>query len=118
LTTGLLEIMLSKALWHDNEGLIRLLLPLLGDINAFIQPNLHTALTIAATRGNQTIVQSILDAGANPDHSAGSHTPLQIAIYYGHRDVAQLLIKHGADVLGQKGFIKEPGRRGFEDVVK
>jgi ankyrin repeat protein len=64
----------------------------------------HKLLHDAARRGRTTIVQLLLDHGADPNldyvisNIAKPYTPLSEAITAGHLECARLLCKHGADV--------------------
>jgi len=63
----------------------------------------------AIAHGNIIQTQHMLDKGANPNYSTHNqtHSPLHVAVFFGHADIAQLLIQHGAridspDYLGYK----------------
>jgi hypothetical protein len=69
----------------------------------------HLALACAAQHGHAEIVGLLLDVGEDPSRynpeSAHSHsTPLHQAAWYGHEDVARLLVERGA-------------RRGLQDTL-
>jgi ankyrin repeat protein len=58
-----------------------------------------TELQGAAGKGNVTIVEALLKAGANPDHqdSGGTgSTPLMAAAYYGRTEAVGVLLRYGA----------------------
>jgi ankyrin repeat protein len=62
-------------------------------------PELHKA----ASEGDADRVRELLDAGAdvnvrNADKQRLQYTPLHWAAYYGHRDIAEILISRGADL--------------------
>jgi ankyrin repeat protein len=53
-------------------------------------------LHVAAKRGRKNVVAAILDAGADVSATSDMHqTPLDLALKYGHSDVAELLQKKG-----------------------
>jgi hypothetical protein len=76
-----------------------------------------TALHQAAYSGLPALAQILLDAGASVDASARGDggTPLVIALFWGHRDTAELLSRHGivpgnlrvAAALGRLDLIKD-----------
>ncbi|KAJ7159603.1 ankyrin repeat-containing domain protein [Mycena filopes] len=77
------------------------------------QENL-SPLWIAAGANLLETVQYLLLAGISPGDcgqvgtgkSDSDDSPLQIAAYYGHLDIARLLIEHGASVTARSGFYK------------
>jgi ankyrin repeat protein len=55
----------------------------------------------ASYRGNEKVVQMLIDAGADVNAQGGEHgNALQAALvlYYGNKKVVQMLIDAGADV--------------------
>jgi ankyrin repeat protein len=61
--------------------------------------NSCTALYSAAYRGEDDMVQMLIDAGANIDTLGGEYgSAIQAASYRGHDDVVALLIQSGANV--------------------
>jgi hypothetical protein len=60
-----------------------------------------TALWYAASGGHVAAVQALLDAGADPKIASEMGSPLEAASSDGHKDVVNLLLKHGK--AGKKG---------------
>jgi ankyrin repeat protein len=66
-----------------------------------------TALHMAARRGNTSLVEALLDCGADIEaRDSVGDTPLRRAVNCGKTEVAALLISRGADVRskGSKGL--------------
>ena len=65
-----------------------------------------TALQLAITGGNLTVLRMVLASGANVNARYGILTPLIFAIDHGHADVVSVLLEHGADanLPGENGF--------------
>ena len=65
-------------------------------------PNLatpaFTPLGVAATVGDRALAEALLAHGARIDDASGGETPLHAAIAERHGDIADLLIRAGADV--------------------
>ena len=60
--------------------------------------NWDDELLEAARNGDLIKVQKALENGANPNvKDKDGHTPLHLAAFTGHADVARLLLEHGAD---------------------
>jgi tetratricopeptide (TPR) repeat protein len=60
-------------------------------------PGGFTPLHVAAEIGSERMVHALLDAGADTSAStAEGQTPAAIAASWGHRDIAQLLLRHDA----------------------
>ena len=58
----------------------------------------HSALMVAATRGDVAIVQALVDAGADVDARNEKHeTAMLFAASNGHASVVQVLLQSGAD---------------------
>jgi ankyrin repeat protein len=58
-----------------------------------------TALSRAVVGGHVSIVDLLIEHGANPNHTRGQHgTPLQWAISSGHEGIVRSLVKAGADM--------------------
>lgn len=68
------------------------------DINAQIETNRNTALTLACFQGRTEVVRLLLEYNANYEHRAKTGlTPLMEAANGGFTDVGALLLKAGAD---------------------
>jgi len=70
--------------------------------------NWDDELLEAARNGDLIKVQKALENGANPNvKDKDGHTPLHLAAFTGHADVARLLLEHGADprIADNKGHI-------------
>ena len=59
----------------------------------------ETALSSAAMKGHETVVELLLEKGADVDAGDGfiNHTPLFVAAWSGHEAVVKLLLKKGAE---------------------
>jgi ankyrin repeat protein len=62
-------------------------------------PNLHgtSPLSIASSQGNTTIVQALIERGADVSALGSGGTPIIAAIEVNKYDAARLLLEHGAD---------------------
>jgi len=91
----------------------------------------QTGLYIASSRGYAGIVRSLIDASAElnaiyKDHDEDGNivkrTPLHVAIYEEHRDIAILLLDHGADTeirsSANQTALYMASSRGHADVVR
>ena len=71
------------------------------DIEVNKKNNWNTALTAAARNGFRSVVEALLDHGADPEIQEGadgaSGTPLNRAIDYGYVNVVRLLLQRGAN---------------------
>jgi len=68
-----------------------------------VQPD--SRLVLAASKGDVTQVEALLKAGANPNsRDRDGNTALLYAAVNGHRDIAELLIAHGADINAREIF--------------
>ena len=69
------------------------------DINAQIETNRNTALTLACFQGRHEVVSLLLDRKANVEHRAKTGlTPLMEAASGGFVDVGRVLLDKNADV--------------------
>src|SRR6266850_4634674 len=71
------------------------------------QPGERTADEIAlidvSIKGDTAAVKALLDRGVNANtKDPDGRTPLTEAAYYGHTEIAKLLLDHGADVFARK----------------
>ena len=78
---------------------VKLLLDMGSDINAQIETNRNTALTLACFQGRHEVVSLLLDRKANVEHRAKTGlTPLMEAASGGYVDVGRVLLDKNADV--------------------
>ncbi len=75
---------------------------------------LNTPLHIAAEKGYQDIVVSLLKRGAEVNaRNRFKETPLHLAVMMGHSGIVSLLISHGAD----KHVLNERGENPFNQHI-
>ena len=88
-----------EAVFDGNEDLLRRLIPLV-DINSRFWGEPATALYLATYLGHESIVDILLEAGANPNIKTGQQksTPLHQAIFQKHLSIASKLLLAGGDV--------------------
>lgn len=80
-----------------NEKVVHILVDAGVDFNAQGISQSDTALHEASRQGHEKIVQIILDAGADVNaRRPFDSTALQVATAGDYMDIAQMLIKHGA----------------------
>jgi ankyrin repeat protein len=101
--TGNDQTVLMDAVFNGDMPLIELLLQAGADVNLqcdcrAILNGGHTALTLASYKGNEKVVQRLLDAGATVDTPSNGGTPLIVAADAGYTPVVKLLLSRGADV--------------------
>ncbi|KAG9692899.1 purine and uridine phosphorylase, partial [Aureobasidium melanogenum] len=78
---------------------------------------LEEALRLASRRAHDTMVQMLLDRGA--DVNAGDGCALRDASRFGHDTIVQLLLDKGADVNAKDGLaLREASRFGQEATVR
>ena len=104
------EAMLQTVL--GDEYLVRLELDLrLHPIDERSSATGHTLLSEAASRGHLPIVRMLLkEFGADPNISTllGASSPLHLAVVGSHRQVAAMLIIHGADLQAEDRYGSSP----------
>ncbi|KPM35886.1 hypothetical protein AK830_g10674 [Neonectria ditissima] len=90
---------LHCAVGSDNLRVAQLLIwRASGLVNAFDHEK-RTVLHYAASQGNRSIVEMLLNSGADIDAQDGSgQTPLSLAVSQSHEDVAVCLIRSGANL--------------------
>jgi len=94
---GISPLMLAAMNGHTAS--VKLLLDMGSDINAQIETNRNTALTLACFQGRHEVVSLLLDRKANVEHRAKTGlTPLMEAASGGYVDVGRVLLDKNADV--------------------
>lgn len=87
------------AAMNGHAATVKLLLDMGSDINAQIETNRNTALTLACFQGRCEVVSLLLDRKANVEHRAKTGlTPLMEAASGGYVEVGRILLDKGADV--------------------
>ena len=72
-------------------------------------PSGGTPLFVAAEQGQTACIQTLLDAGADIDHSnADGHTALYLAVYCGQLEAVEWLLARGAKVQGWRSSKSDP----------
>uniref|UniRef100_A0A4W3HH18 Ankyrin repeat and KH domain containing 1 n=1 Tax=Callorhinchus milii TaxID=7868 RepID=A0A4W3HH18_CALMI len=90
---------LMLAAMNGHVASVKLLLDMGSDINAQIETNRNTALTLACFQGRAEVVSLLLDRKANVEHRAKTGlTPLMEAASGGYAEVGRVLLDKGADV--------------------
>ena len=90
---------LMLAAMNGHAATVKLLLDMGSDINAQIETNRNTALTLACFQGRCEVVSLLLDRKANVEHRAKTGlTPLMEAASGGYVEVGRILLDKGADV--------------------
>jgi hypothetical protein len=92
---------LQAAISGGHKEVVELLLTSDVDVKAPDQIGM-TPLELAAQKGNNSIVELLLDRGTGDD-TESRNGALIWAVYEGHKDVVELLIKSGADVNAKGG---------------
>ncbi len=84
---------LMRAISHDQKEIVELLLRAGAD--NVISP-FHSPLCNAAKKGNATLIEMLLNHGADINRPAGQNTPLNQAIRAGSKEAVALLLSKGA----------------------
>ena len=83
----------------NRSDLLEALISRNGDLNESDPDTSDTALHIATASNNITVLEQLLEAGANPDLiNRFGKTPLKLAALNGNIEVTKLLLKHNAKV--------------------
>jgi len=92
------DVLIFSHVWCISAA-VKLLLDMGSDINAQIETNRNTALTLACFQGRHEVVSLLLDRKANVEHRAKTGlTPLMEAASGGYVEVGRVLLDKGADV--------------------
>ena len=89
---------LYVAAHEGHEGVVEQLLKAGADPNTETTLGTHRSpLSIASFKGDSRVCSLLLEAGANVNHANGNEGPaLMTAVTHGHREVALVLVEHGA----------------------
>eukprot|EP01103_Thecamoeba_quadrilineata_P021485 TRINITY_DN988_c1_g1_i3.p1 TRINITY_DN988_c1_g1~~TRINITY_DN988_c1_g1_i3.p1 ORF type:complete len:813 (+),score=167.41 TRINITY_DN988_c1_g1_i3:20-2458(+) len=104
----------KKLLEAAREGNQRVLEQIIstGSVDINFQEAGWTALLYVAGRGNKTLAELLIKAGAdvNQKSSRDSWTPLHYAVNHNHLELARLLLEQGADLTAVNGEGKTAGQ--------
>jgi ankyrin repeat protein len=90
---------LHKAVLQDDAVAVKRLLATGADARAVTTVGHVTPLALAATNGDATIIQELVDAGAGVEvPNADGATPLMLAAASGNTDAIKVLLDHGAAI--------------------
>ncbi|MFO8054590.1 MAG: ankyrin repeat domain-containing protein, partial [Bacteroidales bacterium] len=94
-----LDYALMDAAWAGHEDSVLLLLRRGADVNARNDHSQETPLIYASQQGELAVVKILLDFDARPGLRPRNNEPALIrAVTMGYLDVAEELIRHGANV--------------------
>jgi uncharacterized protein len=101
---------LGLASFFGHDQVAALLLAAGADVNTPSDNEMHAyPLNSAVAGGNITLVQMLLENGADPNaHQGEDFTPLHAAAQMGQVEMARLLLQHGADPYGPLAKGKSP----------
>ncbi len=119
---------LHRAAHFNNPSMVAFLISKGAQVDALGQADMMP-LHYAASAGSLEAAEALLKAGANIDGNdaaeqrRGQSSPLQSAIASRHKDVAQLLIAHGAnvntlDVWQETALYGASQNKGWSDIVR
>ncbi|PMD30553.1 ankyrin [Hyaloscypha variabilis F] len=102
---GFHEQALARACGVSSTNIAKILLSSGANINVqggLTKSQTYYVLDEACLQGNSALVQLLLKHGANPNLESARHieygTPLQVASYFGHTDIVEILLANGANV--------------------
>ncbi|KAK3379115.1 hypothetical protein B0T24DRAFT_674933 [Lasiosphaeria ovina] len=87
------------------------------------EPNTICPLYFASLKGLNTVIQTLLEKGANVNTQGGEYgNALQAASFEGHDQIVQILLEKGADMNAQGGFygnaLLAASYRGHDKIVQ
>lgn len=120
---------LHVAAAHGKLDIVKWLVEMGADVNAYGGITGGGPLDEAASNGHYDVVKFLIESGAVLDTSDSVHNPLFAAIYGGHTDVARLLIDSGIDIgcsytgqymhnMDAVAFAEEWGRSDIVELLK
>ena len=114
--------LLTHAVWGGMVDAAKLMIAVGADVNSGIPDDGVTPLMSAAELGDESVIHALIDAGADikaVDESGAS--ALRYAIWNGHVEAAQLLLRKGADfkeVADDVSVLFSAARSGNAGMVK
>ncbi len=88
---------LTGAVSEDHPEVVRILVRAGANVNHRYEDGQAAVLVTAVAGGNPEIVKALLEAGAGVNlRTEDGRTPLSTAVEKGHREVAEMLRRHGA----------------------
>ncbi len=88
---------LTGAVNSNHPEVVKILVKAGADPNYLYEEGAASVMTTAAANGNAEIMKMLLDAGGDPNvPTKDGKTPLAWAVEKGHREVAEMLRRHGA----------------------
>jgi ankyrin repeat protein len=92
------QLAFMQAVYHGHEEVVRKLLDHCVQVDLLLDEKQGTTLTTASRKGREGIVTLLLDRKANVNHRRlDNYTVLHLAVLWGRRGTAQILLNFGSD---------------------
>ncbi|KAI1383412.1 ankyrin repeat-containing domain protein [Hypoxylon trugodes] len=106
---------LHFAVYLGHEGMVSMLL----ESGAYVIIEMHSALAIAARRGNQHIFNTLLERCPNVDVMfEGVGTPLEAAATGGHEEIVRMLLDKANLDGGEYTALQVAAEEGHENIIR